>query len=351
MYVFGTFRPLVDVLATVSVGVIIYFGASFFLNGLVSLGIVIAFTNLIGRFFDPVRDLSEKYNVLQSAMAGAERVFTLLDEKSEIPQPAGPIALRADGGAVEFRHVDFGYKPDEPVIRDLSFTVAPGETVAIVGYTGAGKTTITSLLTRLYDIQGGSILLDGQDIRDLRTDDLRRRVQSVLQDVFVFSGTVEENIRLGADINQEAVLEAARAARADDFVKKLSEGYGTVLTERGANLSTGQRQLLSFARVIAHDPDVLVLDEATSNIDTETERLIQAALTKLLEGRTSLVIAHRLSTIRSSDRIVVLDRGRLVEQGTHGELLRRRGMYHTLYQMQYARQESVLTNRDPEDNK
>jgi ATP-binding cassette subfamily B multidrug efflux pump len=335
MFVFATFRPIIDLLASISTAAIIYFGASFLLRDLISLGILIAFFNLIRMFYNPVMDLAEKYNILQSAMAGAERVFNLLDTREKIEQPARPRAMKTVRGKIEFDRVNFWYKEGEPVLKDLSFTVNPGETVAIVGYTGAGKTTITSLLTRLWDIQSGSIRLDGADIRRLSTDTLRRRVQSVLQDVFLFSDTIAENIRLGSDISDRDIEKAIRLVRADTFVDGFPEGLNARLHERGSNLSMGQRQLLSFARVLAHDPDVLILDEATGNIDTETEKLIQEALGRLLKNRTSLVIAHRLSTIRNADRIIVLHRGELFESGTHEELIAAQGMYFNLYQMQY----------------
>jgi ABC-type multidrug transport system fused ATPase/permease subunit len=321
--------------------VILYFGGRFLLRDLVSLGTLIAFINLIRMFYEPLMDLSEKYNILQSAMAGAERVFHLLDTEARIPEPAAPVAIGKVQGRIEFDRVSFAYKPGEPVLKDLSFTVEAGETVAIVGYTGAGKTTITSLLTRMWDVQEGAIRLDGVDIRDLPTAVLRRRVQSVLQDVFLFSGTIEDNIRLGSDIPDEEVERAARVVRADTFIERYPERFKTVLQERGGNLSMGQRQLLSFARVLAHNPDVLVLDEATGAIDTETEKLIQEALARLLHGRTSLVIAHRLSTIRHADRILVLDQGELLESGTHEALMDKKGMYYNLYQMQFLDRETA----------
>ncbi len=337
MYVFATFRPLVDMLATISIAVIIYFGARLQLNDMISLGVLIAFLNLIRRFFEPVRDLSEKYNILQSAMAGAERVFELLDEDARISQPRRPKSLSHAGGGIVFDKVNFWYKEGEPVLNELSFQVEEGETVAIVGYTGAGKTTITSLLTRMWDIQGGSIRLGGIDIKDIPTDLLRQKVQSVLQDVFLFSGSIEDNICLGKDIPMSKIEEVIRLVHADSFIDSLPLGIKTKLGERGSNLSMGQRQLLSFARVLAHDPDILVLDEATGNIDTETEKLIQEALRELLKDRTSIVIAHRLSTIRNADRILVLDRGELLESGTHSELIAREGLYHSLYQMQFQK--------------
>ncbi len=351
MYVFATFRPIVDLLSSVSIAVIIYAGAHFLLRDLVSLGVLIAFINLIGKFYEPVRDLSEKYNILQSAMAGAERVFELLDEKSKISQPSAPVPLEKVRGSIVFDDVTFRYKEGETVLKNLSFQARPGETVAIVGYTGAGKTTITSLLTRLWDIQEGAIMLDGVDIKNIPTSQLRRKVQSVLQDVFLFSGTIEHNIRLGSDIPAERIREAIRMVRADTFIDRLPEGLNTVLNERGTNLSMGQRQLLSFARVLAHNPDVLVLDEATGNIDTETEKLIQEALKKLLDGRTSLVIAHRLSTIRSADRILVLHKGEVIESGTHKELIKKQGMYYNLYQMQFLNTDRSREGEDLTYNK
>ena len=334
---FALFRPLADWLSTVSIAVIIYFGAGFLMKDLVSLGVLIAFLNLIRMFYQPVLDLSEKYNILQSAMAGAERVFSLLDSDDELTDPAHPISIGRAEGRIEFDRVNFAYKEAEPVLRDLSFTINPGETVAIVGYTGAGKTTITSVLTRLWDIQSGSIRVDGTDIRDIPRDVLRGRVQIVLQDVFLFSGTIIDNIRLSGNISEKEIRKAVELAQADSFIDRNPEGLYAMLNERGANLSTGQRQLLSFARVMAHNPDILVLDEATGNIDTETEKLIQEALAVLLHGRTSLVIAHRLSTIQNADRILVLHNGGLFEEGNHEQLMKKRGMYFNLYQMQFLK--------------
>ena len=341
MRLFAVFRPLVDFLATLSVAVIIYFGGAFFLRDRVSLGVLIAFLNLIRMFYRPVMDLSERYNILQSAMAGAERVFDLLDTDDRIPEPEQSHPLAKIKGKIEFDNVDFWYKEGEPVLRNLSFTVNPGETVAIVGYTGAGKTTITSVLTRLWDIQSGVIRIDDVDAKTIPSDQLRHKVQSVLQDVFLFSGTIMDNIRLGSDIPEEEVRKVVKLVKADGFIDRLPKGLETQLTERAGNLSTGQRQLLSFARVLAHNPDVLILDEATGNIDTETEKLIQSALSKLLTGRTSIVIAHRLSTIKNADRILVLHKGRLAEQGTHEELIKKSGMYHSLYQMQFLNPKGI----------
>ncbi len=335
LYVIAPFRASIDFLTTVSTGVILYFGAGMFMELSVSLGVLIAFISLIRMFYHPVMDISEKFTIIQSAMAGGERIFSILDTKNEIPDE-GDENPASVAGALEFRNVDFSYVPEEKVLKGLSFSVQPGETIAVVGYTGAGKTTIANLLTRFWDIQGGEILVDGKDIRTLPLADLRSIIQPVQQDVFLFSGTIEENITLGAPVPREKVVEAARMVNAHQFIKKLPDGYDSMLQERGSNLSTGQKQLISFARVIAQDPRILILDEATANVDTETEQLIQKALKVLLEGRTSLVIAHRLSTIRNSDRILVLSQGRLVEFGSHDELIEQKGLYYNLYRLQYS---------------
>lgn len=334
MYVFATFRPLIDLLSSTSIAVIIYFGASFLLSGVVSLGVLIAFVNLIRRFYQPVMSISEQFTIVQSAMAGSERVFEMLDATDTIPD-AGTHEPAEARGRVEFDHVWFSYKQGEPVIRDLTVTIEPGETVAIVGYTGAGKTTIANLLTRLWDIQEGSIRLDGVDVRDYRLDALRTLVQPIQQDVFLFSDTVRNNITLGLTLPDERVREVARMVQADHFIERLPRGYDTDLTEGATNISTGERQLLSFARILAHDPRIIIMDEATSNIDTETEQLIQRAVDAVMENRTALVIAHRLSTIKHADRIMVLSQGRLVELGTHDELIAREGIYYNLYRLQY----------------
>ena len=335
MYVFATFRPLIDLFSSTSVAVIIYFSASSLLTGLVSLGVVIAFINLIRQFYRQLMDISERFVVLQSAMAGSERVFELLDTVEEIPDE-GRHDAEGIQGKVTFENVWFSYKENEPVLRDVSFTVNPGETVALVGYTGAGKTTIANLLTRMWDIDEGRILIDGVDIREYTLEGLRTIVQPIQQDVFLFRSTVAENIALGSEDAAAKAQHAAATVQADPFVQRLPEAYDTGLDEQAANISVGQRQLLSFARALAHDPRIIILDEATSSIDTETERLIQQAMNKLLENRTSLVIAHRLSTIRHADRIIVLAHGEIIEQGNHDELIAADGHYASLYRLQYA---------------
>ncbi|MDR2768047.1 MAG: ABC transporter ATP-binding protein/permease [Treponema sp.] len=333
MYVYAIFRPIVDFLSVFTTAVVICTGAWLVLNLSLSLGVLVAFINLTALFYSPVMDIAEKYTLLQSAMAGGERVFALLDISEMIPD-AGTRSV--DGrGHISFRNVNFSYKEGEEVLKDLSFEVKPGEMAAIVGYTGAGKTTITNVLTRLWDIQSGSITLDGTAIRDIPLDELRRTVLPVLQEVFLFSGTVRDNITLGLSLRDEEIENAARAVHAHEFIEKLPQGYDTVLSEGAANISSGQRQLLSFARVIAHNPALVILDEATSSIDTETERLIQLGIRRVLSGRTSIVIAHRLSTIRHADRIIVLSGGRLVEDGRHDELIAQNGLYAGLYRLQF----------------
>ena len=313
----------------------------------VTLGVLIAFIQYAQRFFRPIQDLSEKYNILQSAMAAAERVFKLLDTPVEIMSPA--VTKTPDGpGQIQFEHVWFTYRsPDsdtshEPdwVLRDVSFTIEPGETVAIVGHTGAGKTTIISLLMRFYDVQKGAIKIDGVDIKDMDVAELRRRCGVVLQDPFLFTGTVEGNIRLGTDWIQDAdVAQAAEDVNLGDFIRSLPKGFKEEVQERGSTLSTGQKQLISFARALAHDPKILILDEATSSVDTETEFRVRDALNRMVEGRTSVIIAHRLSTIQRADKIIVMHKGQVREVGSHQQLLAQRGIYYKLYQLQYKDQE------------
>jgi ATP-binding cassette subfamily B protein len=339
MYVFATFRPLVEWLSTITTAAIIAVGANMILSLSLSLGVLIAFINLVGMFYAPVMDIAEKYTLLQSAMAGGERVFKLLDTEEGIPDRGTAAIEGTVRGHIEFRDVYFSYKKGEEILKGLTFTVNPGEMAAIVGYTGAGKTTITNVLARLWDIDSGSIRLDGSLIRDIALPELRRAVLPVLQDVFLFSGTVADNISLGLPLTREQIEEAARAVHAHEFISRLPETYDTILSEGAANISSGQRQLISFARVIAHNPAIVVLDEATSSVDTETEHLIQLGMQRVLAGRTSIVIAHRLSTIRHADRILVLSGGRLVEQGKHDELIRQNGLYAGLYRLQYASQQ------------
>lgn len=338
MYVFAVFRPLMNLFTAVSVSVVIYFGAGQLFKHALSLGILIAFIDLIQKFYRPIMDFAEKFTILQSAMAGGERIFSLMDDVDQIENNGTDILQNPVKGKIEFRNVSFAYKENEPVLNNLSFTVKAGEKVAIVGYTGAGKTTIANLITRLWDISSGTILLDGIDIRKLKLRNLRETVIPVQQDVFLFSGTIEESIKTGLDITENEIKEAAVLAQSDSFISNMENGYQTMLNERGSNLSTGQRQLLSFARVIAQNPQVIILDEATGNVDTETEKLIQKAIEELMKDRTSLVIAHRLSTIRNADKILVLSKGHLEEMGTHEELLAVKGIYYNLYKLQYESQ-------------
>ncbi len=341
LFVFAIFLPTVMVLGSVASALLLWFGGGRVVQSAVSLGTLYLFIQLTDRFFQPIRDLAEKYNILQAAMASAERIFRLLDEP-EGEAPGGPtaVALPRLRGAIEFRNVWFAYHPGQWILKDVSFTIAPGEKVAFVGATGAGKTSMISVLTRFYEIQRGQILIDGIDLKTVGRSDLRRHIGVVLQDPFIFSRSVTDNIRLGSDeISLGQVQAAARTVNADPFIRRLPHRYEQELHERGSDLSTGQKQLLSFARAVAFNPDVLiVLDEATANVDTETEHLIQESLAKLTAGRTSIIIAHRLSTIRQVDRILVLHRGHLVETGTHQELLALNGIYARLYELQYAEQ-------------
>ncbi|MCP5453214.1 MAG: ABC transporter ATP-binding protein [Spirochaetaceae bacterium] len=341
MYVFAVFRPVIEFLASVSIAVILWFGAGFHGSGLITLGTLIAFVNLIRMFYSPLQDISEKYTMLQSAMAGGERVFKLMDDDERIPdEPTGRLAAPVRG-RIEFDRVWFAYKGEDWVLRDLSFTVEPGETLAIVGYTGAGKSTVGSLLARLWDPQRGEIRLDGVPIRNLPLGELRSSIRPVMQDVFLFSGTVAGNIDLGLGLGPDEIRRAAEAVRADGFIERLDGGYDAKLGEGAATLSSGQRQLLSFARVVAHDPAIVVLDEATSSVDTETERLLQEGLAAMMRGRTTVAIAHRLSTIRHADRIVVLADGRLAEEGDHDSLIAKGGIYYNLYRLQYQGEASA----------
>jgi ATP-binding cassette, subfamily B, multidrug efflux pump len=346
---YALFYPAVEFLSFATIALIYWSGGNRIFSGALSLGVLTAFTMFAQRFFRPIQDLSEKFNILQSAMAASERIFKLLDEPVPPATDANAIPLKDPRGEIEFRNVWFSYRNVEQptdedwVLRDVSFRVEPGQTIAIVGHTGAGKTTLISLLLRFYDIQRGQILLDGKDIRLIDLQDLRRQFGIVLQDPFLFTGTIETNIRLGTPgIDSKTVIDAVNEIGLGDFVDGLPEGVTTAVNERGSTLSVGQRQLINFARALAHDPHFLILDEATSSVDTKTELLIREALDRLLSGRTALVIAHRLSTIQHADRILVFHKGRLREQGAHQELLAQRGIYYRLYQLQYKEQELGL---------
>lgn len=340
---FSLFYPTVQFTGAISTALILYYGAVQLLGpnaaGVVSIGVLAAFLQYTQMFFRPLQDLSDKYNILQSAMASSERIFDLLDTPEGIANRPDPFGFEQRfRGEVEFDHVWFAYQNDDWVLKDVSFKVAPGESIAFVGHTGAGKTTIISLISRFYDIQKGSIRLDGKDVRDYDQVDLRQHVGIVLQDPFLFSGTVRSNITLNDNsIPLERVIEAAKFVNAHGFISKLPQGYDTPVRERGAGFSTGQKQLIAFARALVQNPDILlVLDEATANIDTETEELIQDALEKLMQGRTSIIIAHRLSTIQDVDRIMVMHKGKLMESGNHFELLKKDdGLYRKLYELQY----------------
>ncbi|HKA23063.1 MAG TPA: ABC transporter ATP-binding protein [Blastocatellia bacterium] len=336
IFYYAVFYPAVEILGAVGIGLIIWFGGGQVLRGAATIGTLVAFIQLARSFYEPISDISEKYNILQSAMASSERIFRLLDEPVTIASPEQPARIGRARGKIEFRNVWFAYKDEDWILKDVSFTVQPGERVAFVGHTGAGKTTITSLLLRFYDIQRGKILLDGVDIREMDLEELRSNFSIVLQDVFLFSGDIATNIRLGnRAISDPTLREAARQVHADTFIQRLPETYGAELRERGAGLSVGQKQLISFARALAFDPRVLILDEATSSIDTETELLIRDAVERLMEGRTSIVVAHRLSTIQSVDKIVVMHKGEIRESGKHQDLLAQRGLYWRLYQLQF----------------
>ena len=340
---YSWFYPVIELLSSIALGLIIWYGGGRMIQGAMELGALVAFIQYSERFFRPIADLSEKYNILQSAMASSERVFTLLDTPAEVTSPEIPIRPPvAPSGDIEFRNVWFAYAKENWVLRDVSFQVRPGESVAIVGHTGAGKTTVTSLLMRFYDVQKGEILLDGQNIASLDLNYLRRTFAVVLQDVFLFSGTLESNIRLGSDISHERIVAAARDVNLMPFIDSLPDGLSHQVNERGTTLSVGQRQLLAFARALAHNPQVLILDEATSSVDTETELRIREAIDRLMQGRTSIVIAHRLSTIQKCDKILVMHKGRVREMGTHQELLAQRGLYYKLYQLQYKDQEIAV---------
>lgn len=335
------FFPLIEVFSALTIGLALWYGGRLILESALEAGVVVAFIQYIQRMYHPIRDLAEKYNIMQAAMASSERIFSLLDAQPVIKNPERPKHPAELRGAVEFKDVWLSYNPGEPVLKGISFSVQPGEKVALVGATGAGKTSIISTLCRFYEIDRGQILVDGVDIREWNKQELRRRLGLVLQDVFLFSGDIATNITLGdRRIREERMMEVARRVHIAPFIEKLPMRYQQEVQERGATLSQGQRQLLSFARALAFDPKILILDEATSSVDTETEMLIQEALKELLRERTAVIIAHRLSTIKNVDRILVIHKGEIWEEGSHKELLARQGLYCRLYELQYRGQEN-----------
>lgn len=339
IFYYAVFYPGVEFLSSVAIALMVWYAGMNILKGIMTLGTLFSFIQYTEMFFRPIRDLSEKYNIMQTAMASSERIFKLLDTESVIHEPEHPVSFTFNH-QIEFRNVWFAYLNDDFVLQDVSFTINRGSSVAIVGATGSGKTTIINLISRFYDIQKGEILIDGKNIRTFSAKDLRRHIGVVLQDVFLFSGDIERNINLGnMNIDLQKVQHAAQLVSADAFIERLPNGYHSEVKERGATLSVGQKQLLAFARALAYDPEILVLDEATSSVDTETEIYIQQAIRELLKGRTSIVIAHRLSTIQNADKILVMHKGRIREIGTHQELLALGGIYYRLYQLQYKEQE------------
>ena len=344
IFYYAVFYPSVELLSSVAIGLIIWYGGGEVIQGTLTIGVLFAFIQYTEMFFRPIRDLSEKYNIMQTAMASSERIFKLLDNHTMIRNPEIPVKLGDVRGNIEFKNVWFAYNGDDFVLKDISFSINPGETVAIVGHTGAGKTSIINILTRFYDINKGEILLDGINIEKLDKRELRKYISMVLQDVFLFSGNVKSNINLdNGDISEERIIDAAKIVGADKFIEELPQKYNEEVKERGATLSVGQKQLISFARALAYDPKILILDEATSSIDTESEHLIKQAIEKLLVGRTAIVIAHRLSTIQNADKIIVLHKGEIREIGNHQQLLAKKGIYYKLYQLQYKDQEILAS--------
>jgi ATP-binding cassette subfamily B protein len=344
--IYAVFFPVVELLTAVAMALLLYYGGLRALGGTITVGVLAAFIQLTRRFFQPLQDLSEKFNLLQSAMASSERVFALLDQPVTVLEPVNPVRLSQPvRGEVRFEGIWFRYSPEGPwVLRDVSFTASPGQTIALVGHTGAGKTTIVNLLLRFYDPDRGRILIDGVDIRQLSTSDLRSLIGFVQQDLFLFAGNIQHNLTLDAPIPPEAARQAARRVGADRFIERLPAGYDHRLGERGRSLSVGERQLLSFARALALDPTILVLDEATSSVDAQAEGQIQVAIAELMAGRTSLVVAHRLSTILHADEILVLQHGEIRERGSHRELLAQQGLYERLYQLQLRGQADGRTD-------
>ena len=343
IFYYAIFYPAIELVSAVTLAIVLWQGGLLKISDMVTYGALVAFIQYAQMFFMPISDLSEKYNILQGAMASAERIFKLLDTPPRIESISQPVQKPDVKGKIQFSQVWFAYNDEDYVLKDISFTIQPGESIAIVGHTGAGKTSLINLIGRQYEIQKGHIYLDDIDIRTLDLRQLRSSMANVLQDVFLFSGSILENVHLGnTDISTEAVIEACKKVNAHKFISRLPKKYDTVLNERGASLSMGQRQLLSFARAIVVDPQILILDEATSSIDTDTEILIQQALDFMMQGRTSIIIAHRLSTIKHVDRILVFHKGHLKEMGSHLQLMQKKGLYFQLYQLQYKEQDLQL---------
>ncbi|MFS8084198.1 MAG: ABC transporter ATP-binding protein [Acidobacteriota bacterium] len=350
IFYYAVFFPLVDFIGAIGIALIIWYGGYRVMNHALTLGALVAFIQYSGFLFQPIRDISDKYNVLQGAVVASHRIFQALDLPILITTPAKPLKKGRAEGRIQFENVWFAYKDEDWVLKDVSFTVAPGQSVALVGHTGSGKTTITNLLMRFYDVQKGRVLLDGEDVRDWDLQSLRENFAVVLQDIFLFTGTVESNIRLGReDISDDRVRWAATEVRADKFIQRLPHTYKSEVRERGAGLSVGQKQLISFARALAFDPALLILDEATSSIDTETEQLIQEAIARVMQNRTSVIVAHRLSTIQRADNIVVLHHGEIREQGTHQDLLALQGLYWKLYKLQYSDPSRTTPEKEEEE--
>jgi ATP-binding cassette subfamily B protein len=340
IFYFSLFSPMIEVCGSLALAVIIWHGGGQILQDTLTFGVLFAFLQYSQRLFWPIRELSEKYTIFQNAMASSERIFDLMDTEPTIVTPTPAKELGALNGEIEFRNVWFAYNAEDYVLRDVSFKVKAGEKVALVGHTGSGKTSIINLLCRFYDVNKGQVLIDGTDLREMELPDLRRAINIVQQNIFLFSGTIEKNINLdNPEISKEDTIAAAKEVHLDSYVQKMPEGYETEVREGGAGLSVGQKQLVAFARALASDPNILILDEATSSVDTETELIIQDALNRLMANRTSIVIAHRLSTIQNADKIIVMHRGEIQEMGTHNELLQKRGIYYRLYQLQYKGQE------------
>jgi len=336
LFTFSIYNPTNFLMNITAMSILLWFGGQMVFDGIISIGTIVVFQRYISKFFEPIQELAEQLNIIQSAAAASERIFGLLDEKPEITDDDNAVEIEGFKGSIEFRNVWFAYKEDEWILKNVSFKVNPGESVAFVGATGAGKTTIQNLICRYFDIQKGDIFIDGMNIRDIKVSSLRKNIGQMLQDVFLFSGDVKSNIRLQNEaITDEEIIEASKYVNADNFISRLDNKYDEHVIENGAAFSAGQRQLVSFARTLAFKPDILILDEATANIDTETEILIQDALKKIMKGRTTLIVAHRLSTIQNSSKIIVMHKGEIREEGTHQELLTKKGIYYKLYKLQY----------------